>query len=206
MLGPMDRRTSRERRIPLPHVPEPPQAGHARQNRRASGSNDDCDTRARRITRPVLGAFLALLTGCASAHVDDCEGPRVFDCEPDDGAGLVEGHRYELEPAISTCALCRRAELAFDARAAELGCCEPFPLDACPLEAAGPFEGCLVWQAELHATFIREAISCELLLRRAGTVQNWSGFECGGRFCYVPPLVPEIGQTLEEARAYCGGR
>jgi hypothetical protein len=111
---------------------------------------------------------------------------------------------FILEPAISTCAFCRRAELAFEERAAELGCCEPWPLERCPLEAEGRWEGCFEWQAELHADWIRSSISCRNLVQRTATVRNWTGFECGGRFCYVPPLVPSIGANLREARVHCG--
>lgn len=92
---------------------------------------------------------------------------------------------------------------AFEVRAEELGCCEPFPLDACPLETSGRYEGCLRWQADQWATTIGEAWSCRNLVERTRDPRNWAGFECGGRFCFVPPLLWH--DSIAEARAYCGG-
>lgn len=153
------------------------------------------------IGRSILVLAL-LLAGCSSSHPPACEGSRVFACEVDDGAGMVEGHDREQVPTVSTCAVCRMVEEAFAERAADLGCCEAFPLDSCPLEAAGAFDGCFAWQADDHVEFVRSASSCRQLVERTATEANWTGFECGGRFCYVAPLE---GRTIAEARSYCGG-
>lgn len=147
----------------------------------------------------TFGVMLLLLVGCTAAEHDTVEPARVFACAADDGATVVEGY-----DAISSCALCRRVEDAYLARAAELGCGEPFPLDACPL---GALDGCFADQADWHADFVGSSATCEILLARTATIDNWSGFECGGTFCYAPPYSPldTCGNGETCGRGPCAG-
>lgn len=132
----------------------------------------------------AMGGCMMETTDSEEAAVGSaCGSAQVFECSPDDGLDTGDGHDGPTE-VISSCALCRRVEDAFDARSAELGCCADFPLDTCPL---GEVDGCFAWQADDHANFIRNSADCDVLLARIEHLPNWSGFECGGPYCFAPP-------------------
>lgn len=145
-----------------------------------------------------IGISMVLLSACAMEHEvqqpiveverTECGDAYVAQCAFDDRSGVTAG-----EPSISTCGVCRRIEEAYYARASELGCgCEPFPMETCPL---GTYDGCFVWQADQHAQFIRDSISCDILVQRAGRLENYAGFECGGPSCLAPPYFSHREST-----------
>lgn len=130
-----------------------------------------------------LVAVFAL--GCAAAHEPDvCVDDPVATCDVGDGASLVFSDDYGEIEAVSSCAICAMVERAFRRREIELGCCEPYPLDFCPL---APSPGCYAFQATTYRDFVADAINCRILVQRVTTIGNWTGFECGGdrRFAEV---------------------
>ena len=130
--------------------------------------------------------ILTVVLGCAGSHELDTSLMNV--CSADEGLTMVEGHDGTLVEAVSACAVCRRAENGFNARAAELGCAAVgFPHE-CPL---GDAQGCYAWQAELFIDFLQASEACDTLFIRAANLRNWGGFECGGPYCFAPPFFDD---------------
>lgn len=110
-----------------------------------------------------------------TAALDRAGRPYVNQCEPDED--LVLGEDGTPVHGISQCAICRRLEEAYDAQAERLGCTEPFPFDACPLDEG--LTDCLVWQVDFEAEQLATFDTCEALRARVGNRNNWDGYECG---------------------------
>lgn len=122
-------------------------------------------------------AVMLLLFGCAAdveptayrAEASAAAAP----CGPDEG--LVRDASGAIVHGITQCALCRRFELAYEARAQELGCSAPFPADACVDEG---LTDCLVAEVEEWADF-SWATSCEQLTGYAARPETYHRFTCG---------------------------
>jgi hypothetical protein len=124
---------------------------------------------------------LTLAAACASPASDPAPAVEVLgvhvppddDCDPDEGLEVAPDG--EVLVGISQAALCCRFELAYEAKASELGGCAPFPAAAC--EDRG-LEDCDVALVDAWADF-GFALDCEDLEAYAARPETYHAFHCG---------------------------
>lgn len=149
--------------------------------------------------RTMMMLLVLVCAGCAA------EGPAglVNGCSPD--ADLVLGPDGAPTHGISACSICARIEGAYLARAAELGCTAPYPLDGCPIDEGQT--DCLVWQVELAEADIAREGTCAAILAIAGDIEEYGGFECGDACTWTDPYaVPVSSDTVQaDPLAVSGG-
>jgi len=152
--------------------------------------------------------LLALLSACA-APPSSSPGASLeaAPCGPDDG--LEVGPDGEVLRGITQCAICRRFELAYEARATELGGCAPFPAGFC--EDRG-LEDCGAELVDQWADF-SWALDCEDLERYAARPETYQDFVCGpdceltgppGRFACCPG-TPYALRSWRRCPWWCDG-
>lgn len=141
--------------------------------------------------RSMVLVMVVVLGGCfgASEHAE-----RVNPCDPWEGAAFDE--QGAQVRGITQCAVCRRSEDAFAARAAELGCVEAYPLDGCPIDEGR--DDCLTYHADDQARFIAASETCVELVERAGSIEGIGGVECGDACRWSDPYAVPVTSDVPQ--------
>lgn len=141
--------------------------------------------------RALVLLALVMTTACmTTTPPTDVDTP----CGVDDDLLLAEDG--SIVHGITQCSVCARVEASYHARAAELGCDAPYPLDGCPIDAG--LTDCSVRQTGIIADFVRVAADCDELSGRAGTIESYGGIECGDTCTWSDPYSVPVTSTVEQ--------
>lgn len=159
-----------------------------------------------------LVTLVVLMLGCSvpvdvrlvSEVAGDLQAaPRVNGCSADEG--LTFRADGSIETGITACAICRRYEDAYYARAAELGCDAAYPLDGCPIDDGA--SDCLLYTVESDLDWIATLETCDALVHVTGQIEEYGGHLCGAACTWTDPYAAPVTSSASQnaPRAISGG-